>query len=72
MNEQIEKVEQSSSGLDANAAGALCYVFGFFTGILFLATEKKSRKSCPYEINFGSNVISTDSAWPVRSVPTIS
>jgi uncharacterized membrane protein len=43
MNEHIEKVEQSSSGLDANAAGALCYIFWFFSGILFLATEKKSR-----------------------------
>jgi uncharacterized membrane protein len=43
MNEQIEKVEQSSSGLDANVAGALCYVFAVFSGILFLATEKKSR-----------------------------
>jgi len=43
MNEQIQTVEQSSSGLDANVAGALCYVFGFFSGILFLATEKRSR-----------------------------
>jgi uncharacterized membrane protein len=43
MNDQIQTVERSSSGLEINAAGALCYVFGFFSGILFLATEKKSR-----------------------------
>ena len=43
MNEQIQTVERSSSGLDANVAAALCYVFGFFSGILFLATEKRSR-----------------------------
>jgi uncharacterized membrane protein len=43
MNDQIQTVERSSSGLDINAAGAFCYVFGFFSGILFLATEKKSR-----------------------------
>jgi len=43
VNDQIKRVEQSSSGLDANVAGALCYVFAFFSGILFLATERKSR-----------------------------
>jgi hypothetical protein len=34
--------------------------------------EKKSRGSCPYEICFGSEVISTAAAWPVVSVQTIS
>ena len=43
MNDQIQTVERSSSGLEPNAAGAVCYVFGFLSGILFLATEKKSR-----------------------------
>ena len=34
--------EKSSTGLDANIAGMLCY-FGFFiTGILFLVLEKQS------------------------------
>jgi uncharacterized membrane protein len=35
--------EKSSTGLDANLAGALCYVMGFVTGILFLVLEKDSR-----------------------------
>jgi uncharacterized membrane protein len=34
--------EQSSTGLDENVAGLLCYLFGFITGIIFLVVEKKS------------------------------
>ena len=35
--------QTSSTGLDENVAGFLCYLFGFITGIVFLAVEKKSR-----------------------------
>jgi uncharacterized membrane protein len=35
--------EKSSSGLDANVAAALSYVFGFVTGIIFFVIEKDSR-----------------------------
>lgn len=34
---------KSSSGLDENIAGMLCYLFTFVGGIIFLAVEKRSR-----------------------------
>jgi uncharacterized membrane protein len=34
---------KSSTGLDENVAGFLCYLFGFITGIVFLVAEKESR-----------------------------
>ncbi|MBP1938550.1 DUF4870 domain-containing protein [Paenibacillus sediminis] len=34
---------KSSTGLDDNIAGLLCYLFTFIGGILFLAVEKRSR-----------------------------
>ncbi|WP_336783686.1 hypothetical protein [Paenibacillus illinoisensis] len=34
---------KSSSGLDENIAGMLCYLFTFIGGIVFLAVEKRSR-----------------------------
>jgi uncharacterized membrane protein len=43
MSYQIEKTERSSSGLEANIAGLLCYLGVFLLGAYFLATEKKSR-----------------------------
>ena len=33
----------SSTGLDSNVAGALSYVLGFITGIVFLVLEKNDR-----------------------------
>ena len=39
----MEKKERSSTGLDENVAGFLCYLFGFVTGIVFLVVEKESR-----------------------------
>jgi uncharacterized membrane protein len=38
----MEEKEQSSTGLEENVAGFLCYLLGFVTGIVFLAVEKKS------------------------------
>ena len=38
----MEEREQSSTGLEENVAGFLCYLIGFITGILFLMVEKKS------------------------------
>jgi uncharacterized membrane protein len=35
--------QQSSTGLDQNVAGLLCYLLGFITGIIFLVLEKNSR-----------------------------
>ena len=34
---------KSSTGLDENFAGALCYLLGFVTGLVFLLLEKESR-----------------------------
>ncbi|OGP76692.1 MAG: hypothetical protein A2V86_05905 [Deltaproteobacteria bacterium RBG_16_49_23] len=38
----MEEKQKSSTGLDENVAGFLCYIFGFITGIVFLVVEKKS------------------------------
>jgi uncharacterized membrane protein len=38
----MQEKEQSSTGLDENVAGFLCYLFVFITGIVFLVVEKKS------------------------------
>jgi uncharacterized membrane protein len=35
--------EKSSTGLDANVAGALSYLLGIITGVVFYAIEKDSR-----------------------------
>ncbi|HET7628040.1 MAG TPA: DUF4870 domain-containing protein [Bacillales bacterium] len=38
-----KKVHQASStGLEENVAGLLCYLAGFITGLIFLSMEKKS------------------------------
>jgi uncharacterized membrane protein len=34
---------KSSTGLDQNVAGLLCYVVGFITGIIFLVLEKDNK-----------------------------
>lgn len=39
----MKEKERSSTGLDENVAGFLCYLFGFVTGIVFLVVEKESR-----------------------------
>ena len=39
----MEEKERSSTGMDENVAGFLCYLLGFITGIVFLVVEKKSR-----------------------------
>lgn len=38
----MEENEKSSTGLDENVAGFLCYLLGFITGIVFLVVEKNS------------------------------
>jgi len=38
----MEEKDKSSTGLDENVAGFLCYLLGFITGIVFLVVEKKS------------------------------
>jgi uncharacterized membrane protein len=38
----MEEGAKSSTGLEENVAGFLCYLFGFITGIVFLVVEKKS------------------------------
>jgi len=35
-------MERSSTGLDANVAGTLCYALGLITGLVFLLIEQKS------------------------------
>lgn len=39
----MKTMQKSSTGLDANIAGALTYVLGFITGIIFLVVEKESE-----------------------------
>jgi uncharacterized membrane protein len=38
----MEDKGKSSTGLEENVAGFLCYLVGFITGIVFLVVEKKS------------------------------
>lgn len=38
----MEERERSSTGLEENVAGFLCYLLWFVTGIVFLIVEKKS------------------------------
>lgn len=38
-----ETQEPSSTGLDPNLAGLLCYLLGLITGIVFLIIEKENR-----------------------------
>jgi len=40
MNEDLGK---SSTGLDANIAGLLCYALGLITGIIFFLIEKENK-----------------------------
>jgi uncharacterized membrane protein len=39
----MDEKEQSSTGLDENVAGFLCYLLWFITGIVFLVVERESR-----------------------------
>ena len=39
----MEEKKRSSTGLEENVAGFLCYLFGFVTGVVFLVVEKESR-----------------------------
>ncbi|MFC1979282.1 DUF4870 domain-containing protein [Chloroflexota bacterium] len=36
-------MEKSSTGLDANVAGLLCYVLGWVSGLVFILIEKDNR-----------------------------
>lgn len=38
----MEEREKSSTGLDENVSGFLCYLAWFITGIVFLVVEKRS------------------------------
>ncbi|MDQ0350297.1 putative membrane protein [Alkalibacillus filiformis] len=38
-----EEDKKSSTGLENNVAGLLCYLFGFITGLIFLLVEKDSK-----------------------------
>jgi uncharacterized membrane protein len=40
---QESSQEASSTGLDPNIAGLLCYLVGFITGVVFLIIEKENR-----------------------------
>lgn len=37
------KTTQSSTGMNENTAGLLCYILGWVTGLIFLGLEKKSK-----------------------------
>ena len=39
----MEEKGRSSTGLEENVAGFLCYLLGFITGIFFLVVEKRSN-----------------------------
>jgi uncharacterized membrane protein len=39
----ITIMEKTSTGLEANVAGLLCYVLGWITGLIFLLIEKENK-----------------------------
>jgi uncharacterized membrane protein len=39
----VETGKKTSTGLDQNVAGLLCYLFGWITGIIFLILEKENK-----------------------------
>jgi uncharacterized membrane protein len=39
----VDATGRTSTGLDANVAGALAYALGFITGIAFLLTERENK-----------------------------
>lgn len=39
----MDEIGKTSSGMDANLAGLLCYALTFVTGIIFLLIEKDNR-----------------------------
>ncbi|UCD10297.1 MAG: DUF4870 domain-containing protein [Dehalococcoidales bacterium] len=39
----VETGTKTSTGLDQNVAGLLCYLFGWVTGIIFLILEKENK-----------------------------
>ena len=43
VNTELNDQGKASTGLDPNLAAALTYLFGFFTGILFLLIEEDSK-----------------------------
>lgn len=43
INNANEGQRKTSSGMDENMAGFLCYLVGFITGIIFLVTEKENQ-----------------------------
>ena len=42
-NSQAGTADKSSTGLDANVAGLLAYLFSWVSGLIFLVVEKESR-----------------------------
>ena len=44
MADELKTTEvKTSSGMNQNLAGLLCYLFGWITGLIFFLTEKENR-----------------------------
>lgn len=43
MNEEGQQKSTSSTGMDSNIAGLLCYVLGWVTGLIFILIEKEDK-----------------------------
>ncbi|HLF03750.1 MAG TPA: DUF4870 domain-containing protein [Dehalococcoidia bacterium] len=43
MAAEEKQPQKTSLGIDQNIEGALCYIFGWVTGIVFLLVEKENR-----------------------------
>ena len=43
VNVQEATMEKSSTGLDENVAGLLCYVLGWISGLVFILIEQQSK-----------------------------
>jgi uncharacterized membrane protein len=40
---EAQQVEKTSTGLEANVAGLLCYVLGWVSGLVFVLIEKENK-----------------------------
>ncbi|HSW57516.1 MAG TPA: DUF4870 domain-containing protein [Dehalococcoidales bacterium] len=67
-----ENKSQSSTGLEPNIAGLLCYLFGWITGIIFLIIEKKNATVRFHAIQsivvFGAFTVVT---WILAIIPIV-
>ena len=66
---------KTSTGLDENVAGLLCYVLGWISGLVFFLIEKKNKlvrfHALQSIIVFGTINLALIIIWPLSLIPFI-